>query len=525
MNKNKVEKYIITSVTNNTRIFKEALVSLESYASYLNATLIVMPVHYNYDGISDIIYDNDVKQYMIDKDVIIKDTVLLGSFKLRPTLIKPLSGLGTLYGESNIIVASPKLHMEHLPVNEEHQVKTLMTTGTISYPNYSNTKLGKRTEFNHSFGAVIVEVSDTHSLMRQFSIDDNGVICDLDVTVNGREVTVGNNTEAIVYGDIHQLFMADVVKDKGFFDDDSLLHTLKPKQVVLHDLLDTMTVSHHHKNKPFTKYAIKQSGTTIFDEIESVNKFLSQLISENVLPVVVSSNHNSHLTYWLENVDWKSNLKYAKDILNMQLMMLKEIDNINDMDGKTPDVLNLLLKERFSDSVKVLEYKEQYAINSFRVDQHGHTGINGARSMVNLPSKITSKMIIGHAHTAARYDGLLTVGVSSKLDRNYTYGMSSWSHTHAIVHTNNKAQLVTQDSKDGTYRLPQSNSKGSYLKEVIVDTQSTLDFKYKVLDSDNNVVGYFNGYRGIGNEIFNSVWKGRMLVENGSAYGYKLVVL
>jgi hypothetical protein len=381
--------------------------------------------------------------------------------------------------------------------------------------------VGKRAEFAHSYGAVIIEVTEKVTHIRQISIAEDGTLCDLNVMVSGEDVTIGNNTEAIVFGDVHELFLADVVKDKGFFGESSLLKLLNPETVVLHDLIDTMTVSHHHKNSPFTKYRISNSDVTVIHEILSATKFLKDLVNIGVTPMVVPSNHNSHLTYWLENAQWKDNYKIAKEVLRLQLLMLEAIDESNDIDGKTPDIFKLLIDEEFGNSVITLDHNEDAYINTFKVDSHGDNGINGSRGFKNIGNKLTSKMIIGHSHTASRVDGLLTVGVSCNLSRNYTYGMSTWSHTHAIVHNNSKAQLVTQESTTGDYTLPTTTSKGCLKRIRKPITINPLDCRYKVVDVNGNTVGYFKGYRGIGEDVFGgSDWKGRELVKKGRKDGF-----
>ena len=128
----------------------------------------------------------------------------------------------------------------------------------------------------------------------------------------------------------------------------------------------------------------------------------------------------------------------------------------------------------------------------------------------------------------------MTVGTSSNLTRNYTYGLSTWSHTHAIIHSNNKAQLVMQDSNTGKYKLEKEpNSIGMIIERkgrtnsrpyLTDESYASEGYKYKLIDTDGNIVGYFKGYRGM-QEITDSEWKARRLMEDGEGYGYTLEYL
>jgi len=534
----KIERYIITGAVNNCELHADGFKALEYLTDYYGAELIVMPIYYNPYHLTheEIKFDERVEPYLLKDSATINNVSLLTTINISPTASKPLNGLGSMEDNNHTIVAHTRLHMNHLPTGIKGSVKQLLTTGCITNANYTQSKVGQKANFHHSHGCVIVEVSKKETILRQVSIAEDGSIYDLDiVSTPTHGVTSGNKVEAIVYGDIHELFLSDAVRDKGFFGKGSLMEYLKPNTVVLHDLLDTMTVSHHHENAPFIKYRVANGGVTVIDEIKSAIKFVDDIIKLGAYPIVVSSNHNSHLTQWLERTSWKSYPQHAKDILQMTLKMLETIDKENDMDGKTPDIFKLMLDDIFGKLVDTPSYTDTRVINTFTVSNHGDKGLNGARSLNGMPNKMTTKMIVGHAHTASRIDGLLTVGTSSNLDRNYTFGLSTWSHTHAIIHANNKAQLIMQDSTTGNYKLDDTTSVGTFFKKskgttgkpYFTDESLSDDgFKYKILDSEGEIVGYFKGYRGVGDVVFEgSEWKGRKLIEDGSHHGYSVKYL
>ena len=204
------------------------------------------------------------------------------------------------------------------------------------------------------------------------------------------------------------------------------------------------------------------------------------------------------------------------------------------LDIKIPNLLKLIIDNEFKDKVKTLNDNENFKINSFECSLHGHEGLNGARGLGNIHNHINSKLISGHSHSAKRIDGHLTVGTSSNLNRNYTSSpLSTWSHTHAIIFPNSKAQLITQNSINGEYRInKKANSKMKTFK--LLDkkefeahfTEEANDLvaieegmKYKVITDYNEVV-YARSYRHICDLIDCSERFSRDLIKIGEKNGF-----
>lgn len=510
-----IEKYIITSAVNNSKVFDRGLQTLEVYAEHQNATLLILPIKYNPARLSqdEIVYDDRVEIYIQRGDFTLNGKMsVLPEINISPTAIRPLQGLASLGHESHTLVASPRLHLDTIPTMDRYHPKFILTTGCITEENYTISKLGAKANFHHTYGAVIVEIDTDKDYIhfRQVSLDDNGVMNDIDTRYSPEGVNKAK-TDAIVFGDIHEMFLADVVKDKGLFGDESLVRICEPEFVVYHDLLDQYTESHHNQNSPFRKYMIANEGVTIVEEVKSAVNFVDRTIKElGVTPIIVSSNHNSHLTQWLERTDWKYHPKIARDVLNYTLMMLDEIDATDNVDAKIPDIFRLILLKEFGDSIIALDYNENMKLNTFEIALHGDKGVNGARTLGNIHNHINTKLVSAHSHSAKRIDGHSVVGTSSELDRNYTHGLSTWSHTHALIHDNNKLQLITQNSLNGEFRIKKSaDSRMGTFK--LLDkrdfephfTQNMNDIlaleegmKYKITKDDGEVF-YAKSYRHI----------------------------
>ena len=329
-----IEKYIITSCINNSKVFEKGLRTLENYAEIQNATLLVLPIRYNPSRLSqeEIIYDSKVSQYLQYEDFSINDKlVVLPEIKILPTAIRPLSGLASLGHESHTIIASPRLHLETIPSIDRYHPKFILTTGCITEENYTNTKTGSKAEFHHTAGAVIVEVDTETDYIhfRQVSLDEDGNFYDID-TLYTQDTYEKTEVDAIVYGDIHIPFTSDVVLERGIFGDNSLLRSCNPKYVVLHDILDSYSFSHHHSKDILRKYIISNGGLNIIDELKETLNFLNKLIELDTIPVIVGSNHNNHLNQYIEKTlrEGHTDIKNMRYVIELQKMLLDEIDKL-----------------------------------------------------------------------------------------------------------------------------------------------------------------------------------------------------
>jgi hypothetical protein len=74
---------------------------------------------------------------------------------------------------------------------------------------------------------------------------------------------------------------------------------------------------------------------------------------------------------------------------------------------------------------------------------HGDKGANGARGNLKSFARSGRKCIVADSHTAGLFEGAMQVGVMGSLDQGYNVGLSSWSHTNAIVYENGKRALLT----------------------------------------------------------------------------------
>ena len=284
-------------------------------------------------------------------------------------------------------------------------------------------------------GFVVVEIQNEDIFhIRQVSANDNGDFCDLYTsvkTVKGKTVISKiKQVEAIIMGDLHVGHHDPEVVDKTF----DLFKKLKPKNVVLHDVFDGHSISHHELKDPIAQYHNEIDGTnSLKREVDEMMDVLERFRKYNV--TVVRSNHDDFVDRWIKNSDWRKTPSPKNSLEYMKYTALL-------LERKAPHgVIPYLIKEQFphwrtlgvSDSFKVLDWE---------LGQHGDHGANGSRGSLLQFRKLNTKIVVGHYHSPGRKDGALAVGTSTKLRVGYNIGPSSWLQSHVIIHEDGKAQHI-----------------------------------------------------------------------------------
>lgn len=439
------KRFIVTWAQNNTPVHAKLLKNMETYAEFIGADIHVIAGRYkNPTSVwsnqqeNEEIWDDKVVKYLdANRHDVHKFVSILSDIKVHPTAVNPLTGLHSISGVNSCIVGSPKVQMEMIPVLEGNRPKMMLTTGAITMQNYTDSKSGKVGEFHHTFGFVIIEIKDGEVFfVRQVTADDkNGNFTDLYYNVTKGEVNRISEIEGIVLGDLHIGHHDDDVLDSTF----ELMDELKPKHVILHDVFDGDSISHHQMKDPFVQYGKEVQGTNdlgkeIDGMLEQLNRFTK---FDNV--VIVRSNHDDFVDRWLKNEDWKKQPTFKNAPLYMELSarLLKQYASGNEVIGVIPE----LIKERFPKYI-TLGRSASYKIKGFECGQHGDVGSNGSRGSLLQYRKLNTKIIVGHYHSPGRKDGAIAVGTSTKLRVGYNQGASTWLQSHVIIHKDGRAQHI-----------------------------------------------------------------------------------
>lgn len=439
----KKKRFIITWAQNDTHVHEPFITNLEKYASFIDADIHVIAGRYknptsiftdkNYDTWSDRIIDYlDANRHEVHKYMWIMSDV-----KIQPTAINPMSGLQGMSGVNSCVFGSPKVQLETIPVLEGNLPKMMMTTGACTVKNYTDSKAGKKGEFHHTLGFIVVEIQDSNVFFaRQVTATDDGDFTDLYFKVEYDEdstestVTKIDSVAAAILGDIHYGQHDERVLSKTL----EMFTKIKPNHVVLHDIFDGLSINHHEIKDPFIQYQRELDGSnSLKREVDMMLDGLEAFKEYSV--VVVRSNHDDFLDRWLKGTDWRKapTMKNSLEYMEYSALLLK---------GVAPNgVIPYLINQRFP-KFKTLGRSDSFVVKGWELGQHGDVGSNGSRGSLLQFRQLNTKIVVGHYHSPGRKDGALAVGTSTKLRVNYNVGPSGWLQSHVIIHHDGKAQHI-----------------------------------------------------------------------------------
>lgn len=434
------ERLVITWAQNATPVHAGFLNALLGYCSANGAKLLVIPGRYkNPTSVWEASQGNmqewapELTPYLVNqRKVLNKNLTLLADIHTQPTAVTPLSGFESItHGESGIL-GHPKLQMTVIPTPHQRLPKILTTTGAITLENYSDSKAGKKGEFHHVQGAVIVELDGKAFHLRHVNARGDGAFCDLDSAYypDGSAKPAGAY-EALVFGDTHVRFN-DKAVDKATFGAGGLVDRLNPKALVFHDLLDGYAVNPHHTFKPFIDYAKRAAGyDDIKDEVlEAGNWLFKRSIGRKSF--IISSNHNDFLTRWMNTYDWRHDSRNAEFYLETALHMVRGT-RMSASGAETPDPFHYWIGKLNAENIHCVGRLESLMLSGVECSLHGDQGPNGARGSRAGLSKIGAKTIIGHSHTPGITNGCYQAGTSTPLSLEYTGAVGSWLNAHVSI--------------------------------------------------------------------------------------------
>jgi len=440
------KRFIISYAQNATKIHDKFFNNIKAYADFIDADIHIIAGRYknptsvwSNKNETDEWWSPEVLPYLdANRHNVHKYVSILSDVKIQPTAVSPMTGLQGLSGVNSCVFGSPKVHMEMIPVLEGNKPKMMCTTGAVTLKNYTDSKAGKKGDFHHTFGFVVVEIKDNNDFyIRQVTADDkSGSFTDLFYRVENSNVTKINTVEGIILGDLHCGHHDEVILDKTF----DLMNKLDPKNVILHDVFDGDSISHHQMKDPFMQYGKEVNNKNDLGlELENMMNILDRFNKfKNV--VIVRSNHDDFLDRWLKNEDWKKQptFKNAPLYMDLSTKLLKQYANYHDnIKGIIPELIN----ERFPKYI-TLGRSSSYKIKGFECGLHGDVGSNGSRGSIENYRKLNTKIVVGHYHSPGRKDNAISVGTTTKLRVGYNVGPSSWLQSHIIIHEDGRAQHI-----------------------------------------------------------------------------------
>ena len=212
----------------------------------------------------------------------------------------------------------------------------------------------------------------------------------------------------------------------------TLLDDLHPEHVVIHDIFNGVSISHHDNNNIIKQYRKFLNGKlSLSEEINYMCDWVEKMQKYNL--VIVKSNHDEFLDRWIINGEWKMNITNALEYVNYAKLLLD-----NDADN---GIIPYILNQKFS-NVKTLKRDESFKISGWEVGTHGDVGSNGKRGTFTSFNKLNLKIILGHYHSPRRSNYTVSVGTSTKLKLDYNIGASNWSNAHALIFDDESVQII-----------------------------------------------------------------------------------
>lgn len=442
----KGKRIIITSAQNNSEVDVKFLRSLKQATKYYKCELAVIPSHYrnstlwNTDSVKE--FDGAITPYLVKGEIQFGNTKVKSDVRVQPTAVNPLGGKQSHGGKQNIVFGHPQLAREPVATSGSGFPKLMLTTGSVTKPNYTVSDAGEKGKFHHCNAAIILEKKGDIVFCRQLSADDKGHFYDLDLRFTPNGMTKGHSIEAITTGDEHVKFN---IVEKATYGKNGIVAKLKPKFIVRHDILDGYAGSHHHKD-PMTQFVKHHNGDNDYRaEIEQAIAFINRTTPKNATSLIVPSNHHDHLAVFLQKANANTDHTNALFILEMQAAMREAA-----LKGENYDPFYLYCQGKLKGKNIFLNRSEPYYIHDIDHSQHGDVGTNGSRGSARGMAKTPDRMTIGHSHGARICMGVYQVGTSTgKLE--YERGLSDHSNTHCLQYKNGKRTLI--DIIDNKYCL------------------------------------------------------------------------
>lgn len=445
--------FVITCAVNATQAHTGFVHALEGYCERNGASLLCIPLRYKnptsqaeaakHDGEW---WASEICPYLIShRESLTPELILLADIRTQPTASAPLTGFEGLTGGASGVIGHPQIALTTVPTPQHKLPKILATTGACTVAVYSESKAGARGEFNHSLGALVVEIeADNTFHMRQLVATDDGSFEDIDTVYHPDGNEPNGGVSALVMGDSHIDFIDAGVVTATFTGGDSMVHALRPDRLVWHDILDCYSVSHHHERDPITQFAKHHAGrNNVRAEIERVFAFVDTHSPEWCTNVFVASNHIDHLGQWVRSTDPRRDPTNAMIWAELYHALCVHAE-MGAGGAKTIDPFVYLAKRQMASANRsvFLGRDQSYAVEGIELSLHGDKGPNGARGARKAFDKVGVRSIVGHSHSPGITGGVYQVGTSSRYDLEYASGPSSWLHTHCIVYRNGKRSLV-----------------------------------------------------------------------------------
>lgn len=445
---------LVCSCQNTTSANKAMLEGMVGYQKFLKekknkiAEILIIPTRYRNPTVAkedekraeELSWCKEAEPYLYYGDFVFNnETRIVADAWIPATAKRPLEGYEILAANHNVVLGHSRIHFKTLPAPRDEQSKTMCTTGSLSYRNYSKSKAGRVAEEHHSYGFVVVEKG---VIPRNVKVHSDGRFTDIVFHWNGEKVAVAKSCDFFVLGDLHSKV---INKDFLSITKNLLCGYFRPKKVFVHDCLDGYSFNpHEEKDMYIQKKKIREGSSNIKREVEEALQILEGLSECSEELYAVESNHDVFLDRHINNANWKRDLYNSENYLEYAL--IQQTEDLTEHGT----LFGFLVNTRLPENIKYIPAGRSVVVNGYEVGHHGDFGVNGAKGSQTSFIKLNRKKIHGHTHSPSLADNVTCVGVTADKRQHYNRrGYSSWMYAHSVGHTSGKNQLLvfTDDLK------------------------------------------------------------------------------
>lgn len=438
-----MKTYLVTTAVNQAPLHRGFWASLNVAAEHLGAEIIVCaavyrnPSAYKVKERGDDVYPVELHEHLTRKRRALgPNLTLFADVPCQPTASNPTSGMEVLCAGSSAILGHVKRQLQVVPT-AGRVPRCIWTTAAVTHPRYSKSRAGARAKEHHVLGALIVEVcSGGKFFVRNVTANRDGSFTDLDTRYSPSGVEAAPRALSVTLGDIHV----------GQEDPDalaaakSLVQAVRPENLVLHDVYDGQTRSHHRTSKR-DRFASRDGF--VLSEVQAVGVALGDFAGwhDDMATWVIDSNHHDHLLRWLEEHDLDADPRNTPYYHELWASLYRAYQN----DGQWPNTLQRAVENEFGElpGVNWPSRTDPVSIGGCVHGLHGDVAAAGARGSLNGFVKMGCRVTAGHAHEPAIRDGFFRTGVTGKIDMDYAMrGPTTWLHAHVVLHADGRRQMI-----------------------------------------------------------------------------------